>query len=54
VVEAISSHRPYRPALGIEAALKEITQHAGVLYDKDVVKVCLDLFRNKGFSFIQP
>jgi PAS domain S-box-containing protein len=51
VVEAIASHRPYRPALGIEAALEEIEKNAGVLYDRGVVVVCLRLFREKGFRF---
>jgi len=51
VVEAISSHRPYRPALGIEKALEEISSNAGELYDPDVVAVCVDLFRRKGFTF---
>lgn len=50
VVEAISSHRPYRPALGIQYALEEITQNAGKLYDREVVEACLTLFREKGFS----
>lgn len=50
VVEAISSHRPYRPALGIDVALKEISSNAGELYDPDVVEVCLQLFR-EGFKF---
>jgi len=52
VVEAISSHRPYRPALGIDAALQEISSNSGILYDPEVVEVCLDLFQNKGFHFI--
>jgi len=51
VVEAMSSHRPYRPALGIEASLAEIEGKKGVLYDKGVVDVCLRLFREKGFRF---
>jgi len=50
-VEAMSSHRPYRPALGLETALKEITQKKGVLYDPAVVDACLRLFRRKGFRF---
>lgn len=45
VVEAISSHRPYRAALGLENALQEIVDKRGVLYDKDVVDACLSLFR---------
>jgi len=51
VVEAISSHRPYRPALGIEVALEEILKNRGTFYDPDVVDVCLKLFREKDFSF---
>jgi putative two-component system response regulator len=51
VMEAISSHRPYRPALGIEAALEEIEKNAGILYDGTVAGVCLKLFREKGFGF---
>lgn len=51
VVEAMSSHRPYRPALGLEAALEEIDQHKGFLFDPDVVDVCLDLFEEKRFCW---
>ncbi len=51
VVEAIASHRPYRPSLGIEAALKEILRNKGILYDPEVVDVCFKLFREKGFKF---
>ncbi|MFH0788431.1 MAG: HD domain-containing phosphohydrolase [Pseudomonadota bacterium] len=51
VVEAISSHRPYRPAHGIEAALEEIEKNKGVLYDPAAVEVCLRLFKEKGFKF---
>ncbi len=51
VVEAMASHRPYRPALGIEAALEEIEKKKGVFYDPDVVSACLTLFREKGFKF---
>jgi PAS domain S-box-containing protein len=49
VMEAMASHRPYRPALGIEAALKEIDKSKGVLFDSDVVAACLKLFREKKF-----
>ncbi len=51
VVEAISSHRPYRPALGIDAALKEISKNKGTLYDPEVVDACLKLFKEKEFKF---
>jgi PAS domain S-box-containing protein/putative nucleotidyltransferase with HDIG domain len=51
VVEAMSSHRPYRPALGIDKALEEISQNREILYDPDVVDVCLKLFGEKSFKF---
>jgi PAS domain S-box-containing protein/putative nucleotidyltransferase with HDIG domain len=51
VVEAMSSHRPYRPALGITQALQEIEEHRGTVYDPQVVDACLRLFRTQGFSF---
>lgn len=50
VVESMASHRPYRPALGIQAAVDEIRQHRGTLYDADVVDACLRLLE-EGFSF---
>ncbi|MBN1363691.1 MAG: HD-GYP domain-containing protein [Syntrophaceae bacterium] len=49
VVEAMASHRPYRPALGIEAALEEIEKNKGILYDKNVVDACLRLFRKRNY-----
>jgi len=51
VVEAMSSHRPYRPALGIDAALEEISRNKGILYDPEVVEMCLKLFKEKKFKF---
>lgn len=51
IVEAMSSHRPYRPALGIQAALDEIIQKRGILYDREVVDACLRLFKDKSFRF---
>lgn len=51
VVEAMASHRPYRAALGVDAALKEIEDNRGILYDADVVDICIKLFREKGFTF---
>jgi PAS domain S-box-containing protein len=51
VVEAMASHRPYRPTIGIEEALKEISKNKGSLYDSDVVDACLILFTKKGFKF---
>lgn len=50
VVEAMSSHRPYRAGLGVEAALNEITRHKGVLYDTSVVDACLILFKEKDYN----
>jgi PAS domain S-box-containing protein len=51
VVEAMFSHRPYRPARGLDQALEEISQNRGVLYDPEVVDACLKLFTEKGFKF---
>jgi len=51
VVEAMASHRPYRPALGIEAALEEIEKNKGSLYDDDASESCLKLFHEKGYHF---
>ena len=50
VVEAISSHRPYRPSLGVETALQEISQGSGTVYNPEVVDACLRLFQEKGFQ----
>jgi PAS domain S-box-containing protein len=50
VVEAISSHRPYRAAHGIDAGLDEITKNRGILYDPDLVDACLRLFREKNYN----
>jgi len=51
VVEAMASHRPYRPALGIKYALEEITEHRGTLYDPEVIDACVKLFTEKKFKF---
>lgn len=51
VVEAMTSHRPYRPSLGLDVALAEIEDHAGILYDVEVSKACLKLFRNDNYAF---
>jgi HD-GYP domain-containing protein (c-di-GMP phosphodiesterase class II) len=48
-VEAMASHRPYRAALGVDAALTEIESNRGKLYDPTVVDACLQLFRMKGY-----
>lgn len=51
VVEAMASHRPYRPERGIDKALEEISQNRNRLYDPQVVEACLRIFREKGFRF---
>ena len=50
VVEAMSSHRPYRPTLGLDKALREIYHNKNILYDADVVDACMRLFNEKGFT----
>jgi putative nucleotidyltransferase with HDIG domain len=50
VVEAMASHRPYRPALGIDAALAEIEKNRGLLYDSHAADTCLRVFREKGYQ----
>ncbi|HQM46893.1 MAG TPA: hypothetical protein PLC82_13590 [Smithellaceae bacterium] len=49
VVEAMATHRPYRAALGVDLALREITENRGVLFDTEAVDACLRLFREKGY-----
>lgn len=51
VVEAITSHRPYRPSLGVDIALDELERGRSTLYDAQVVDVCLRLFREQGFDW---
>ena len=51
VVEAIASHRPYRPARGIAVALDEIERNRGVLYDPEAVDACVRLFKEKAYRF---
>jgi putative nucleotidyltransferase with HDIG domain len=51
VVETMSSHRPYRAALGIEPALKEIERGRSSVYDPAVAEACLKLFREARFAF---
>jgi PAS domain S-box-containing protein len=51
VVEAMASHRPYRSARGLDKALEEISQNGGILYDPEVVDICLKLFTEKRFKF---
>ncbi len=51
VVEAMASHRPYRPSLGIDVAIEEIEKNKGILYDAGAVDACIKLFREKGYQF---
>ena len=51
VVEAMASHRPYRPSLGIDAALEEINNKKGVKFDKDIVESCISLFKEDNYKF---
>ncbi len=53
VVEAMTSHRPYRPALGIDAALNEIEVNKGTKFDPAIVDICVSLFRKHNFSFVE-
>jgi len=50
VVEAMTYHRPYREALGLDAALDEIKENKGILYDSDVVDACIKVFLEKGLA----
>jgi hypothetical protein len=50
-VEAMATHRPYRPALGIDKTLAEINKNKGILYNAEAVDACVRLFRGKGYTF---
>jgi HD-GYP domain-containing protein (c-di-GMP phosphodiesterase class II) len=51
VVDAMTTYRPYRKGLGLDAALEEITKQRGVLYDEATVDICVALFRENRFAF---
>jgi HD-GYP domain-containing protein (c-di-GMP phosphodiesterase class II) len=51
VVEAMAAHRPYRPGLGVDKALKEATTNQGTLYDPQVVETCVQFFAENEFQF---
>jgi|SRR5208337_2656239 len=51
VYEAMISHRPYRPSLGKQAAIEELSRNRGLLYNADAVDVCLNVLSNEGFDF---
>lgn len=48
VIDAMASHRPYRPALGIDAAMEEIVKYKGIVYDQSVVDACLKIYKTAG------
>jgi putative two-component system response regulator len=48
VVEAMTSHRPYRVSLGIDRAIEEIARNKGILYDSQIVEACIDFLKEKG------
>jgi HD-GYP domain-containing protein (c-di-GMP phosphodiesterase class II) len=54
VVETMSSHRPYRPSMGVDKALEEICAKKGILYDPEAVDACLTLIEEKHFEFACP
>jgi putative two-component system response regulator len=53
VTEAKSSFRPYRPALGLQAAIDELKEYRGVYYDADAVDACLELLTKENFTFAE-
>jgi len=53
VVEAMASHRPYRPAFGIEVALEEIVRGRGSIFDPEVCDTCLKIFKDRGLEVMK-
>ena len=51
VVEAMTAHRPYRPALGLKKALSEIENNKGILYDREITEACIKVFKEKKIKF---
>jgi putative nucleotidyltransferase with HDIG domain len=51
VVEAMTAHRPYRPALGLKKALSEIGNNKGTLYDREITEACIKVFKEKKVKF---
>jgi len=52
VIDAMASYRPYRPALGVDAAIEEIIKHKGITYDPTVVDACLKVYKKTAKNFI--
>jgi HD-GYP domain-containing protein (c-di-GMP phosphodiesterase class II) len=53
VVDAMSTHRPYRPSLGIDSGLAELKSGYGILFDKTVVDACIKLLKVKGYQLTE-
>jgi putative nucleotidyltransferase with HDIG domain len=53
VVDAIASHRPYRPALGLKEAVKELTKNNGTLYDSAVVNACIKILGKRDYGLVK-
>ena len=53
VVDSMSTHRPYRPSLGIDHALAELERGYGILYEKTVVDACINLIKVKGYQLTE-
>jgi putative nucleotidyltransferase with HDIG domain len=51
VVEAMAYDRPYRPSFGVDNALEEVRNKSDILFDRNIVGICIKLFKEKGFSF---
>lgn len=51
VLDAMISHRPYRPSLGMQYTMTELLSQSGILYDSEVVDICLEMYKNKEFNF---
>lgn len=50
VIEAMTSHRPYRPGFGIDVALEEIEKNSGILYDEEAAKAAIKLFKEDNYD----
>ena len=50
VIESMASHRPYRPAMGLDAALDEVVKNRGTLYAPEVVDAAVRLINDKGYA----
>lgn len=53
VIEAVASHCPYRPALGLDVACGEITEHSGTRYDSRVAEACVQLLDQTDYKLLR-